>query len=48
MPMVIQACYECGDEICYEMDAIHDAEDKALELGILFYNPETFNLRGEQ
>ena len=20
MPMVIQACYECGDEICYEMD----------------------------
>ena len=20
MPMVIQACYECGDEISYEMD----------------------------
>ena len=20
MPMVIQACYECGEEICYEMD----------------------------
>lgn len=30
------------------MDAIHDAADKALELSILFYNPETFNLRGER
>ena len=30
------------------IDALHDAEDRALELGIVFYNPETFNLRGEQ
>ena len=30
------------------IDAIRDAEDRALERGILFYNPETFNLRGEQ
>ena len=23
MPMVSQACYECGDEIYYEMDDFH-------------------------
>ena len=30
------------------IDAIHDAEQKALERGIVFYDPERFNLRGEQ
>ena len=30
------------------LDAIHDAEYHALERGILFYDPEIFNLRGEQ
>ena len=30
------------------MTYIHDPKDKALERDLLFYNPETFNLRGEQ
>ena len=30
------------------VDAIYDAEQRASECGIVFYDPEKFNLRGEQ
>ena len=30
MPMAFQTCYECGDEICYEMDDL-EAEVYFLE-----------------